>query len=332
MAKSVAQNGLAAKLGGKGQQAFNAHKDDETTISAGGDLPAGIENGVAKVVECKFDTYKEGDSKGEFYFRASAVVMAPVEFEGDKIEGRRTSIMEAVCDTPKATGKRRTLDDHLAWVLNEMRKMGVETSGLDYSNLEAAAAAIKEAGPFIRFRTWKGKPTEQYPNPRVTHEWRGVAAGFVPSADAGVVDNSGEPAVSDDAGGGAAVETASDAGGDEDLSALGQAAEAGDGAAMKRLTELATAAGINADEVPTWIELGDMLAGAGGGGAGAGEEEVNPGKDEIYYFVPKDSKDGKLVEGEVTAVFEASKKVNIRNLTDKIVHKSVAWSDLKTSK
>lgn len=176
MAVQKAKSGLAAKLGAKGHAAVEGHKNDETVFQGGGDLPAGIENGIAQLVECKFDIVKEGDNKGEYYFYAGGVVVTPKSIMTDEgefpIEGMRTSITEPLYDTPSRS--RKTVDDHLAWILNELRKLGVDTSEVSLDNLEATAAAVKESGTTFRFRTWKGEATEQYPNPRVNHQWAGA--------------------------------------------------------------------------------------------------------------------------------------------------------------
>ncbi len=176
MAVQKAKSGLAAKLGAKGHSAVETHKNDETVFQGGGELPAGIENGIAQIVECKFDIVKEGDSKGEYYFYAGGVVVSPKSIMTDDgefpVEGMRTSITEPLYDTPSRS--RKTVDDHLAWILNELRKLGVDTSEVSLDNLEETAAAIKESGTTFRFRTWQGKATEEYPNPRVNHQWAGA--------------------------------------------------------------------------------------------------------------------------------------------------------------
>jgi hypothetical protein len=177
MAKQVTKSGLAGKLGAKLKQAVDKHKKDETKISGGGDLPAGI-IGIAQLVDCRFGQYKEGANKGEYFFYAAGVVRTPAMFEGMPIKGMRTQIgPEPMCDTP--TKSRKTLEDHTAWVLNEMRKLGAETASVDGDELEGLAAALKEAKPTFKFRTWKGQKTKQYPDPRVQHSWEG-AADFTP--------------------------------------------------------------------------------------------------------------------------------------------------------
>jgi hypothetical protein len=146
------KSGLSGRLGGKLNEAVVAHREDETTFGGGGGLPGGIENGIAQVVECKFGTYEKGDNKGEYFFYAAATVVLPKMHDGIPVYGLRTQIgPEPICDTPGKT--RQTLEEHVAWVLNEFRKLGVDTTQLGADDIEPTAEAIKQAAPFTRFRT-----------------------------------------------------------------------------------------------------------------------------------------------------------------------------------
>jgi hypothetical protein len=190
-------SGLFGKLGAKLATAVEAHREDEIVLAGGIDLPAGIDFGIAQLVDCKFSVYKEGDNKGEYFFYAAGVVMSPEEITDGNgsmipIKGLRTQIgPEPICDTPKAMGKKKTLDDHVKYVTDELRKLGAEGAELSGENLEATANALKETKPFFRFRTWKGEKTDAFPNPRVNHDWRGVCE-YTDSGDSGVEDESPE--------------------------------------------------------------------------------------------------------------------------------------------
>jgi len=112
MPAKVSKSPLMAKLGNKLAESFDKHKDDETRYGGGSDLPKGIEGGIAQLVDCKFDTYKTGDNKGEFFFYAAGIVKAPKEVGGVPIVGLRTQIgPEPLCDTPDRSRKtnRRSL-------------------------------------------------------------------------------------------------------------------------------------------------------------------------------------------------------------------------------
>jgi len=307
MAKSM-KSGLAGKLGLAGNKAVQSHKDDETKFPGGGSLPTGIENGIAQLVECKFDLFKSGDNTGEYYFMAAGVVLAPSTQDGIPILGLRTQLgPEPLCDTPKSRG-RKTVDEHISWVLNELRKLGVDTSSLTIEDLEATVEALKAEAPTFRFRTWKGKPTKDFPDPRVNEQWRGACEYAVDAAPP-VEDETAE--AEED------VEDAAEAAEEEvDLAALGEAADGGDEDAAKRLEELAEEQGIDPEEIESWAEVASMLA--SGETPEEAEEETEeeteeeeepeeeedaiPAKDEIWYYKKPGAK--KYTECEVTAVFE----------------------------
>jgi hypothetical protein len=323
MAKSM-KSGLAGKLGAAGQKAVATHKDDETKFPGGGSLPSGIENGIAQLVECKFDQFKNGDNTGEYYFMAAGVMLAPTTHDGVPIAGLRTQLgPEPLCATPKSAG-RKTVEEHIAWVLNEFRKLGVDTSGLTIDDLESTAEALKQEAPTFRVRTWKGKPTPQYPDPRVNEQWRG-ACEFDGEVAPPVEDHTAaEPeAVEEEA---AAEEEA------VDLTALGAAADGGDGDAAAQLEELANAAGIDPEKIESWAEVAAMLEGGEEAEAAPEEEEVVeeaiPAKGEIWYYKPPKAK--KAVECEISAVFEKSKKVNLKNLDSGEIINAIDFNKLSS--
>jgi len=173
MPKQTGKSKLSDRLGAAGRKAHETHKADDTTLSGGGDLPAGIEGGIAKLTSVKFGEFAKGDFTGEPFFMAAGIVVEPKEHAGIPIEGLRTQIgPEPLCDTPKRS--RATLDEHLAWVYNQFRLLGVDTESLDFDSLEETAEALEGAGVYFRFRTWVGDATPQWPNPRTNHDWRGA--------------------------------------------------------------------------------------------------------------------------------------------------------------
>ena len=129
MPAQVTKSALAAKLGARGDKAIKEHRGDATTYGLQR-LPGGISNGVARLTDCKFDTVGEGKrNAGEFYFRAAGVVLEPsTNDKGVPVRGLQTSIMEMLCDTTTADGKKTTMEDHVANILNELRKLGGDPS------------------------------------------------------------------------------------------------------------------------------------------------------------------------------------------------------------
>lgn len=172
--KAMSSRGAAAMI--------EAAKGKEVQYDTNAGLPAGIEGGIAQLVDIKLGVYQKGEHKGEWYFMASAVCVQPVEFNGVICQGGRTQIgPEALCNTPKAQGKRKTLDDHMAFVVNEIGKLfdGKLPSNFSLQTMPQYLEMLKKKKPYIKFRTWKGKPqkTGQYAGqePRVQHVWNGTA-------------------------------------------------------------------------------------------------------------------------------------------------------------
>lgn len=171
------------------------------------ELPAGINNGVAKLVDCRFGQYKDGPNKDEWFFIALASIVEPKEFNGVQIEGLYTQIMEPVCNTPGRS--RETVDDHIKEIYNMMGLLGLDKASIDPANLEAAAQTLKEMDPpiYTRFRTWsipKRDPSDprynprfdgpDAPPPRVNHDWQG-AVNYTPTGGpADQVEDANTPA------------------------------------------------------------------------------------------------------------------------------------------
>lgn len=200
MPQQKVKSSLLAKYGAALQKAHSAHRYDETEYSQFGDLPAGIEGGIAQLVECKFDTYKKGDLIGHYFFYAAGVVVEPKEHADIPIAGLRTSLTEPMCDTPSRG--RKTVEEHYQWVLNELRKLGVDTAGMELDDLEATVTALKETAPYFRFRTWKGAKQTTGPykdqEPRTQHSWGG-ACEYTPADDGGTgVDDQSDTEVQEE--------------------------------------------------------------------------------------------------------------------------------------
>src|SRR5271165_3693631 len=169
---SSGKSSLFKKLGSQLNKAHEAHKADETEYGQMNDLPSGV-RGIAELVEIKFDEYKKGENIGKSFFYAAGVVVKTTECpKGEKVVGLRTSIMEPIMDTPSRS--RKTVEDHWKWVLNELRKLGINTADLEAEEIEDMFPTIAKAGIHFKFRTWSGKPSEQFPDPRTNHTWEGI--------------------------------------------------------------------------------------------------------------------------------------------------------------
>lgn len=148
------------------------HRKDETRMGFV-QIPGGINNGIAKLTECKFGQYQKGTNEGEWYFSATGIVLSPDKNDaGVPVKGLRTSIMIGIHDHKRKDGSVwRDTEESIGEILNEMRKLGLDTSDLDESDLEDAAAELKEAAPTFRFSTTSTKVGDRtYVNER----WSGA--------------------------------------------------------------------------------------------------------------------------------------------------------------
>lgn len=166
MAGQTSKNPLLGKLAGRLGSIMDANKGKPPEIG-NAKLPGGIEGGIARVTEVKIGEYKEGDFKGEKFFYMSAVVVEPKQFKGQTVAGMTTKIgPEALCDTLLKEGKRKTLNDHFAYMRNHLLILGLNIDGYTgtdeerYAKLLAGMEALKKSGPngggpYTRFRTSK---------------------------------------------------------------------------------------------------------------------------------------------------------------------------------
>lgn len=214
MAKTVAKSDVFAKIGAKANKAFTSAKKKEVKLPGGGNVPGGIENGVARLTEINFAEFKKGDNKGKPYFMAQAVVVNPDGssrpwiVNGQKVDGLQTKFgPEALCDTPAKKGQvvrengRYTFDQHMDHVVNLFKllagKEAVESLE-NASELKELGDQLIEAGTYFTFRTWqppkrkKGEPgyNPQYDGPdsppsRVIETWGSAIEDFAQAESEG---------------------------------------------------------------------------------------------------------------------------------------------------
>lgn len=229
MAKTTKSNFLQ-----KAEAAHAQHKDEQTVAGRGGELPGGIQNGIAELTMIKIGTYQKGDYEGEPFFMAMGATLSPAVFEGMPIKGLLTSAGPVpLCDTSNAKGEVIPFAQNWDLMLRYLRGLGLDTSqltpqdivsGIDdgnYASGPVLEALVGEGSEPIRFRfstrsspkleqTKAGKwrvGRKEYPtkeaalaanpyseNPRVWHEW-GSAVEFSPEGtDDAVQDDTKEEA------------------------------------------------------------------------------------------------------------------------------------------
>jgi len=322
-ATGAAKN-IAGKLKAAGAgRGFDNHKSDETKFGAGGDLPAGIEQGIAKLTVAKIDEYKS-DSKlaGKLYMMFTGVVVSPKEHGGVPIEGLQFNQLVGLHDKKDGKGKiTKSQEDMIGIALNEMRKMGIETKGLTLEDWEDALKALEQEGPYFRFRTWAGKATAEFPNPRTNYDLRGKCEFHSNGAEGRVEDNS-DPVASDSPSGDAS---------EEDWAAIGEAADADDTDAKAKISSKAKELNLikEVEKAENWAAGAAIIAEALGGNEGSsagdsGEAEAPwaPEVGQFYGFKKVGAR--KAVEHEVTAVFKET--VNLKNTETGDIIKAVKWT------
>lgn len=353
---------LVKKLGKKLVEAHQAKAGEEYKASGGAELPDGIVNGVARLTSCKFGTFERGDMVGEPYFMASGVVVdTPQNPDLKWCIGLRTSVgPEPICDTP--TRSRKTVEDHLGWVYNLWRGLGVDTTSIQADKdgaLEAVAEALQAAKPYFRFRTWKGQVQTTGPyagkEPRVNHDW-GQACEWTEGDDAGQVedDSAAAPPPPPKSAAKTTAKTspkkapepkpepsADDYSDSEDVDSLLVIANDDSDAeaqaeAQQKLKDQAMALGHSeeaCDGAESWEALVEMIKNGAPSDESAEEEPWTPKKEEVYLYAPMDpktKKPGKKVECEVVAVDAANKTVDLKNtVNQKLTYKAIPWSKLE---
>ena len=131
---------LINKLKKKSKGAWKRSKKVEAKAK-GRQLPGGLENAVAKLVDYKFDEDKNHNP----YFQLIGTVVEPEEYKG----------MRCVISHFIAESQTKTVEDKLDGLSNDLQLFGVETTGLDIGEIPEAIEALVEEGPFFLFRTWK---------------------------------------------------------------------------------------------------------------------------------------------------------------------------------
>lgn len=339
---------VKSALGNVLANSFNQQRTQKVALDTGsfGGFSAGIDNGVAEITRMVIDKHKEGDNAGKQYFMIYGTCKTPAQFAGEQ----GSLLLEPLYDTPDRKS-RKTVDEHVRYVISVLQDFGVDTGTLNWPALESGELfkVLVKKRLHARFRTWKGEPTPQYPNPRTNVNYMGKCNAPSPAANNGaVVDRTAtvadNAAVEDGGYGEQANAEASyeepngaDAGAEyeeHDFAALGAAADGGDTDAQGTLQRLADENGIDWNNAATWAEVGAQLSALGtdvpadGGDGGAAEPDAAAPaweKGNVGYYKPPRAR--KAVEIEVTAVF-SNGKVNIRNIATKEIYKGVDQSAL----
>lgn len=157
MAMQTQKSNLLAKLGSRARAIAEENKSKEVEVNIG--LPAGIDNGVAQLVECKFGVVPAGKKNpGATFFMAQGVVKSPMDHNGVRVQGQRTMIYKEIADAKGVLNEK-----NFAWAQDQLKLLagrGVDPSLFSLDNMEATAERLKRAKPHFAFRTWKGDKQE----------------------------------------------------------------------------------------------------------------------------------------------------------------------------
>lgn len=376
MAKKTTKSSFLERV----TEAHETHKSDETRIGAGGSLPAGIEHGVARLVDVRIGTYGKGNNEGEPFFMAAGTILDPESVTVTEIDpvtkkakkpriihvrGLRTQIgPEPICDTTNADGKEVPLADHWDRVLNHLRLLGIDTKTTEPTDIVAETEdgkygagpvleALMEAGPTFRFRTWQGKPTPQYPNPRINEEWRGVCE-YEGDATAEDVqdDSAAEPKWESDAEADAAKEpekvpakttkpAVEEPAEEPDYLALAKLADAGKpkkeaDEAKRALAGHAKLLNIEGfEEMDTWTQVAEAILAQSEEEPEEQEEEYQP-EEEPEEWAPQEGEVAYMSNGpkkaptecEVVKLYPKSQKADVKRLDTKKIVKGVPYDKI----
>jgi len=337
---------------------IKAHANDETTFGIVR-LPPGITNGIAKVQECYFAVHEKGKkNEGKIYFRAMAVVVSPasVAVNGSMIpvKNLQTSIV-LPWDYPK--GAEGSVEKSKATVMNELRKLaGDEATNACQTgqDLEALAAAVEEASPYIRFSTSESKPqidpttgkpklnpnTGKPYDPQVWENWHGTKGlenyGEEHPATPDVKDNSKVVTKAEASVNGKSSDGKSnDYRDDEDLTSLAKRAGKEEEVA-NRLKEMAMKLGYSEEEVDesnSWLEVVGWIKSGEKKDGGSSDGERTPKIDDAVKYAPTDPKNEnkrlKPVDCTVTQIDRKGMTVELTRLDDRRKkYKEVSWDEL----
>ena len=158
--KVAEQAALFAEVDKKAPGVYAANREKEARVS-GGRLPPGIEGGVAQFTD--WVMAKTKDDRKTAYLTFTGVVKKPEELAG--LQTRYTVWFEDSQD-----GKTKVAD-RVDEAMNMAKLLGAELPEGSFKDMPKALDVLKEDGPHFRFRTWQGKATKKYPNPKVKEEW-----------------------------------------------------------------------------------------------------------------------------------------------------------------
>lgn len=307
------------------------HKDDPVNYGTI-QIPAGIRDGVAKLEDAYFAQYEKdseamGTKKGDYYFRMSAVVIAPEYHNNVKVAGLHTSINIPYCDT-----RKKSMEENTAKIREEIAKLlGEDTVLKTGADLMKACKVLEKVAPYFRFstsvRAAQIDPATQKPKGEdgVWENWNGARGmeDYVPptggEAGSGMKDKH-EAVAEPSKNGDGHHETEGPT-----LESLVEQAKDGKTEVQEKLKDMARARGWSdkeLDDAAEWEDVGRMATtDKEGGGAEEKEDEeekpYTPAVDDDVLYTPPGKKKG--VQCKVTKVSGKNRVASLVSAADKKV-------------
>jgi hypothetical protein len=374
MVAKTQKSAMAKRL----SKAIQNHASDNTRQARSfGELPGGIKGGIAQATSAKIGNYREGTQyAGEQYLQIMATIVSPnqvtaiepfwdaeankVSFKDPvkvQVQGMYLSKMLPLCTTQNPRQKKEEeqtdADENVDIALNELRKIGLDTSELsDEAELVQLLEVVAdpEVSLFFKFSTTYRNPSEAYPEAGIWENWNGNQGVEDFTLDGEEEEHEEEEVDVEDEE--AEVEEEEDEEEEEVeeeeeegaayLEGDGEAADEGNEPAAARLTQAASDADIDPNKYETWVEVEELL--------GTEEEEEDEGEDEkeveeeeeeegeetvpekgdVFNFKPP--KKRKSVPCIVMASFEGKHTCNLKDLASGLSYKGIGWDSLEPSK
>lgn len=345
MAKKKATNPVTARL--KKNKTRKETRYKEAKPPGGGNLPAGIEAGVAKLTRLDFPLYKSGPYEGQpmLYYHGVCVQPDEIETEQGTVKTKGLLVQPRnipLCDTTNWEGNPVSFDDNFAKAENQLKLLGVPTEDIDDDTFtEDVEEYCKTEDIYFAFRTWSRDPTKENPNPRVNVVVTGVLEDFDPGDDDddGVEDDTEEKPDEEEAPEDDEESEAEEPDEDDDaedepegptpkqLKAMGKKADGGDEDVQQELSDLAESLGIDPedDQYDDWSSVAAAVTEAQEAGDDDGEAGPPEVGDVFNYKPPRSRKE---YECEVTSVNAQKETVTLTCEDNGKEYKNVAWDKL----
>lgn len=307
---------------GSARKRYESKKHEEVQLpTGGGNLPAGIENGVARLLSLELQPPRKEDTDSLPWISIRGMVETPPEHDGVPVRG-----MQDFFNLPG--GRPKSEDEVVDRILGVLNTFGYDMDDCDWSEVEdnSVFQSIVESKVYFRFRTWQGQPTNDRPDPRVNRIFLAAAPGY--ESD-GEEDEEPEDDTEE-------AEENEEQEEEEDLATLAKRAdEEDDEDAQEAIEKAALDAGIDkttieeADDYATIVGMIDSDETEDGDEQEEEESEEGaaPEKGEVWKYKPPRSR--RLTEVEVITVNNTKQTCNVKRLEDGKVFKAASWGELK---